>query len=413
MHYQKSETHRLKQQGTHQDRDSSVHEQQAAHAHHGRETPPPAQAQERPEREKNKQMSKHSGILGAIENFYIHKYKDLFFFTAFIILCAIAITVSHTITTGDFVDKGVTLKGGVTVTINVPAGTTIDITSIEAAFKAAYPTADVSVLELSQQGVQKGVTVEASDVTAPQVEELITAQLPWLTKNDYSTEMTGPSLGASFFSQTLRAMLVALVCMAFVVFLYFGDSLKAKFLTALFSVLAIVFIWFVQNALVYPLVCIMIIALGYLYFTHSIPSSAVMIAAISTIITTLGVVNLIHLKLSTAGVAAFLMLLGYSIDTDILLSVRVLKRKEGTVYDRVIDAMKTGLTMTITALAAAITALILTQSEVIKEIMLILTIGLLCDIIYTWIQNVGILRWYLEKHAHKHNVHDGTYTGDA
>ena len=101
--------------------------------------------------------------------------------------------------------------------------------------------------------------------------------------------------------------------------------------------------------------------------------------------------------MSTAGIVAFLMLIGYSVDTDILLSTKVLKRKEGTVMDRIYGAMRTGLTMTLTTIAAIIVASIFTQSEIIRQIMIILLIGLSVDIINTWIQNVGLLRLYLEK----------------
>ena len=91
------------------------------------------------------------------------------------------------------------------------------------------------------------------------------------------------------------------------------------------------------------------------------------------------------------------MLIGYSIDTDILLTTRVLKGKEGTVHDRVIGSLKTGLTMTIAAIAAVVIAYFSTQSEMLKQIMLILFLGLVADIINTWITNVSLLRWYVEK----------------
>ena len=94
------------------------------------------------------------------------------------------------------------------------------------------------------------------------------------------------------------------------------------------------------------------------------------------------------------------MLIGYSVDTDILLSTRVLKRKEGTIYDRVISALKTGLTMNLTTLSALLVALYFSNSPVLSQIMTILLIGLVIDIMNTWIQNAGILRWYMEK---KHN----------
>jgi len=135
----------------------------------------------------------------------------------------------------------------------------------------------------------------------------------------------------------------------------------------------------------------------FIYFRSPAPSLAVILAAASDIVVTLAIFNLTGIKLGTAGIAAFLMLIGYSVDTDILLSTRVLKRKEGSVMDRVYSAMKTGLTMSATTLSAVLIALIFVQSEIVKQIMIILFIGLLVDLVMTWIQNVGILRLYLEK----------------
>ena len=95
------------------------------------------------------------------------------------------------------------------------------------------------------------------------------------------------------------------------------------------------------------------------------------------------------------------MLIGYSVDTDILLSTRVLKSSEGTVFERVISSVKTGVMMTLTALVAIIVGLIFSQSEVLTEMFLVLLIGLIADLFMTWIQNVGILRWYVEKKVHQ------------
>ena len=119
--------------------------------------------------------------------------------------------------------------------------------------------------------------------------------------------------------------------------------------------------------------------------------------AFADMVVTLAITNLLGIQIGTAGIAAFLMLIGYSVDTDILLSTRVLKRKEGTVLERILGACRTGLIMTITSIAAVSIALIFAESLVVKQIMSILLIGLTVDIIYTWIQNAGIIRWYVEK----------------
>ena len=135
----------------------------------------------------------------------------------------------------------------------------------------------------------------------------------------------------------------------------------------------------------------------FIYFRIPIPCLAVVFSAFSDIVVTVAVVNLLGIKLGTAGIAAFLMLIGYSVDTDILLTTRVLKRKEGTEFERILSSVSTGMTMTLTAITAVAVAIIFTQNDTIRQIMTILLIGLLADIINTWIQNVGILRLYLER----------------
>jgi preprotein translocase subunit SecF len=55
-----------------------------------------------------------------------------------------------------------------------------------------------------------------------------------------------------------------------------------------------------------------------------------------------------------------------------------------------------------TTLAAVIIAIIFTESETLRQIMLIILIGLIADIFNTWIQNAGILRWYVEHRERKH-----------
>jgi preprotein translocase subunit SecF len=91
------------------------------------------------------------------------------------------------------------------------------------------------------------------------------------------------------------------------------------------------------------------------------------------------------------------MLIGYSVDTDILLSSRLLKSKFGTVREKMISAFKTGILMTVTTIAALVVGLTFSTSPVISQIMLILLIGLVFDIFNTWLQSAGLLRLYIER----------------
>lgn len=139
----------------------------------------------------------------------------------------------------------------------------------------------------------------------------------------------------------------------------------------------------------------------FIIFRTFVPSMAVILAGLSNIIIAVGGMSLFSIPLSIASVGALLMLIGFSVDTDILLTTRLIKQKKGTVTERSIDAIKTGLTMSITAIAAMaslyiVTVVFIPQADVLSNIAAVLIIGLTADIFITWLMNLGILRWYLE-----------------
>lgn len=146
----------------------------------------------------------------------------------------------------------------------------------------------------------------------------------------------------------------------------------------------------------------------FLIFKTFVPSVAVVISAFADIVFALAMMDVFGIALSVGTVAALLMLIGYSVDTDILLTTRLLKRK-GELNDKIKDAMKTGMTMTLTTLAALIALFLVssgsylissfTRIDIIRDVSVVLIFGLIADIINTWMTNVGILKWYLEKGA--------------
>lgn len=139
----------------------------------------------------------------------------------------------------------------------------------------------------------------------------------------------------------------------------------------------------------------------FIVFREFVPSIAVILAALTDIIISLGGMSLFGIPLSIASVGAILMLIGYSVDTDILLTTRVLKNREGTVNDRVIDAMKTGFTMAAASIGSMVTLYLVVVyfmpfAHVLSQIASVLIIGLVADTLATWLMNLGVLRWYLE-----------------
>jgi len=331
--------------------------------------------------------------------FYNNKYK--FFLIIPFILLLLAITqISFQVgTTGDFVAKGVGLRGGIVYTL-FDLGS-IDSVMVDNHLHEQFPDADITVKKIVNFGEQTGLTIEVSgfeDNDPNLVIDALRVIVPELTDN-YSIEVTGAALGEAFFTQVIKAMLVAFSFMGVVVFFYFGKGWQIKLLVA-FATFVNAFIIFGHffSSIFWTIIALLILGGSLVvYLFKNMPSFAVFLAVLSDILVTLAVINLMGVQLTTAGIAAFLMIIGYSVDTNILLSTRVLKRTEGTVTERIMGASKTGLTMSCTTLAAVSIALIFSRSEVLIQIMTILFIGLIIDVFNTWLQNAGLLKWYLTR----------------
>jgi len=251
---------------------------------------------------------------------------------------------------GDFIQKDITLTGGTSITIfpqekiNLPE------------FKSSLSNKldDFAIRELSdfRTGEQKAVIVESklsSEELKPIIEEVIGFKLD---SENSTIESTGSTLGDSFYNQLRIAILISFIFMSIVVFIIFRNF---------------------------------------------VPSFAIIFSAFADIIMTLAFIDFIGVKVSSAGITAILMLIGYSVDSDIMLTTRLLKGK-GNLNKNLYGAFKTGITMTFTSIIAITVAFILTQSisNVLGQIFLVLIVGLIFDIINTWITNVSILKWYLE-----------------
>ena len=172
--------------------------------------------------------------------------------------------------------------------------------------------------------------------------------------SDYNIQSVGQALGNIFWIQSQYAIITAFILMGIIVFILFKSF---------------------------------------------VPSIAVMLAATTDIITTAAIMDTIGIKLSLATLAALLMLIGYSIDTDILLTTRSLKLSIGTLNQRIYGAMKTGLTMSATTITAVSSLILISEAPVIEEIAEVLLIGLFIDLLSTWLTNAGILKlWLGRKH---------------
>lgn len=133
-------------------------------------------------------------------------------------------------------------------------------------------------------------------------------------------------------------------------------------------------------------------------FRSLIPAIVILLSAISNIVVALAAMNIFGITLSLGTVGALLMLIGYSVDSDILLNTHVIREdSRDTFIESVHKAMGTGITMTITSMSAMIVMFITATIfgiGLLAEMGFVLAVGLGMDLINTYLMNVSLLRWY-------------------
>lgn len=277
------------------------------------------------------------------ERFEKH-WKIMMWIPLILLVLAVGVIASNIATTGSFMKRGVELTGGKSITFEV-GNADVD------AIKSELPDATVHITS----GVTRSLIVE-TDIAANETEIIQVVSKHADIKGTPTFTEIGPSIGAIFFQQAQLALVLAFVFMAITVFILFRSP---------------------------------------------VPSSIVVLAAATDILVTIAVLSIVGVALTLPVLAALLMLIGYSVDTDLLLTSELLKGGHHEISAGIKRAMKTGLTMTTTALVALFAMYLVSGSLVIEQIAYVLIIGLLIDMPATWLANAGILRTWLEKRVVK------------
>lgn len=282
-------------------------------------------------------------------DWYNRWYKPLLVIPVIILILSLCYLGYFYTKTGDFILKDASLSGGTTITINS------DLNAKELQSKVNQKFPDVTIRSLTElrTGKQISLIIETAatpEQIRPELEKILGYSL---NADNSSFEFTGSSLSSSFYKQLIIALIISFILMSITVFVLFKT------------------------------------------FT---PSIAVIFAAFGDIVMPLALIDFLGIKLSAAGIAAFLMLIGYSVDTDILLTTRAIRTKEGSLNERIYRAFKTGSFMTITALIAVLPAFFIVSGlpDSFRQIFLILALGLFADLVNTWLTNASIIKWYCD-----------------
>ena len=275
-------------------------------------------------------------------NYNIEKYspQQLVVIPLVFLIISLVLLAFNTAATGMPVTPGIDFSGGTAVTI-ITSDTPAQLQTIF----AGYPLTDVGDVN-NGKFLKFGVM---DDAKYKSLTALINQKYP-----DARIDQIGESFGKSLQQQAVLAMIFSFIGMAIVIFISFRTF---------------------------------------------VPAVAVVLSAFADMAMTAAMMNIVGIPLTLGTTAALLMLIGYSVDSDILLTNRVLKR-QGKLNDKLTGAFHTGIIMTSTTLAAATALFIVSwfgSVQILMEISAVLLIGLVADIFNTWLTNVGILKWYVLK----------------
>lgn len=286
---------------------------------------------------------------------YNKNYKKLIAIPLIVIVIFSIYLFYNKTTKGYFIDKDISLKGGVSASIYTSEE--INIKEVENNLETALNVADISVRELVEPISSKVIGYDVKigeELNQDLIKENLQKEFKTnLTAENFSLGIQGSSLSASFFNDAIITLLFAFILMAAVVFYYFRSPL---------------------------------------------PSFTIIFSTMADVVCTLGLMSLLGLKLSSASIGALLIIIGYSTDSDILFSTNIIKRsKEGEFRERITKSFKTAATMTITAFLVYLAMLVFSNISVIKEIAVVLLLGLIFDIINTWLFTANIQRMWVER----------------
>ncbi|RQH00317.1 protein translocase subunit SecF [Natrarchaeobius oligotrophus] len=266
-----------------------------------------------------------------------------------ILAVALLVLSGSFLLTGAPVQLGMDFAGG--------AELTIQTTSSEGEIRDAFDRAPDSIQAIQAPGVDNQYTVQFAGIDDSEAIQALSTQAEQNLEadGDAAIVQSESTASASFAEQTQRTALLG-IAVAFL-----GMSV-----------------------------------LAFLLFRTFVPSVAIVVSAFSDIMIPLAFMAIAGIQLSLGTVAALLMLIGYSVDSDILLNNHVLRRS-GDFYESTHRAMRTGITMTVTSMMAMLVmgiAAWLFGVELLASIGIILFVGLAADLMNTYMLNVSLLRWY-------------------
>ena len=272
-----------------------------------------------------------------------------------VLMLILSLGIVYTSWTSGTVPMGVDLKGGTVIIIP----TSQSVEGLDTLIKNQFgiEARSRAIKDFSGNIKQQEIVISKKDLTEAEqteIKNLIDSQ--YLALSIAHGEVLSESV-SGFFSD-----------------LFFRESIKAIAFAFLFMAVVI-----------------------FAKFRTFVPSFAVVFSAFADIVETFAAMIVFGIELSKGSIIALLLLIGYSVDTDIMLTSRLLKQGGRRQLDETIKhSLFTGLTMAGTTMVAMVVLYLVSTSSLLDTIALVIIIGILFDIMNTWITNLAVLKSYVE-----------------
>ena len=276
-------------------------------------------------------------------SWYTKNYRKLLVIPLVVFLASALLFYDNKVKTGEFFPKDIDLSGGTVITVytgEIPEGA-----------RSLFESQGLSFREIKKYNSNEliAVAIEAGPgFGEEEIVGMVNHTFPGFEKD---VRNVGPAMGESFMRSASKAVLIGFILMGLI-------------LAAIFR---------------QPIVAMTVILSGFLNVFEA-----------AALMTRFGV------KLAPHTIGALLMLMGWSVDSEVLFDTKILKNVGGDPKKRAMLAMKTAMTMSAAIFAALFALYFFSTSMLIKDIALVLILGAFFDIINTWFQSLSMVLWYAE-----------------
>ncbi|HIQ10272.1 MAG TPA: hypothetical protein EYH23_02025 [Euryarchaeota archaeon] len=319
------------------------------------------------------------------------------------------------------ISYGIDFKGGVRVSFSSTHPVPVDAIAEKIRRELGVPEVSVVPTEVPGTGKYGGIVevvypddlfTKGGDASDPAkdfkdaVIQIIKSEVPD-AENIVIRDIV-PALGAKFWELAVKMLLLAVFLLKVVVLIAFRHNTPvAKVLGVLLLDVAVILL--AHFKVLDPLVALAVILIDTVALAIIAPSATPAVVMLwSSVFDALGMLALMavfNVPLTLQTIMIILMMVGYSIDTDIVLSTHILKRserEEGDEYERAGRASSTGLHMSGTTLVSMLFILAvgyLTRNLSVIRIGMVMIFGVVSDVIITWLFNAPLMIAWVRKNA--------------